>query len=217
MATLKSQLEEYLASFKSKAPLEAQDTMNSATADLKRSGIEDRALQEGQHAPDFRLSDQNGQQRSLGEFLERGSVVLTFYRGGWCPFCNLALAGMQAALEEIHAAGAQLLAVTPELPDSSLTTQERHGLEFTIMSDVGNTVAEEYGLVFTVPAELRPIYADFGIDIPSHNGDQTFRLPVPATFVIDGDGIVRYRFADADYTKRAEPQEVVAALQGAAV
>ena len=112
-------------------------------------------------------------------------------------------------LAEIESFGAQLVAVSPNLPDKSLSTAEKHDLTFEVLSDVGNHVARDFGLVFTLSEELRPIYASFGIDIPAFNGDGTFELPMPATFVIDTEGTVTYAFVDADYTKRLEPTEIV--------
>jgi len=123
------------------------------------------------------------------------------------------LVALQRELPAILAAGAQLVAVTPETPDNSLNIIEKNELAFEVLFDQGNKVAEAYGLVFELAEHLRPMYADFGLDIPAFNGDDSFRLPVPATYVIDANGVVAYHFADADYTKRLEPDKVVAALQ----
>ena len=120
---------------------------------------------------------------------------------------------MQLALPEIEALGAQLVTVSPELPDKSLTTAERNDLAFEVLSDVGNKVAREFGLVFSLAEKLRPIYASFGIDIPAYNGDDTFELPMPATYVIDTDGTILHAFVDTDYTKRLEPAEIVEILK----
>ena len=119
---------------------------------------------------------------------------------------------MQRALPEIEALGATLVTVSPQLPDNSLSTAEKLDLTFEVLSDVGNRVAREFGLVFTLPAEMRSIYVDFGIDLPATNGDQSFELPVPATYLIDRSGIIRLAFVDIDYTKRLDPEEILAAL-----
>ncbi len=116
---------------------------------------------------------------------------------------------MQLVLPEIESLGAQLVTVSPNLPDKSLSTIEKNDLAFEVLSDVGNHVARNFGLVFTLSEELRPIYASFGIDIPAFNGDDTFELPIPATYVIDTDGTITYAFVDADYTKRLEPAKIV--------
>ena len=122
---------------------------------------------------------------------------------------------MQLTLPDIEALGAQLVTVSPNLPDKSLSTAEKHALTFEVLSDVGNKIAREFGLVFTLSEELRPIYASFGIDIPAYNGDDTFELPMPATYVIDADGTIIHAFVDADYTKRLEPTDIVEILRTA--
>ena len=121
---------------------------------------------------------------------------------------------MQSKLDEFRAAGASLVAVAPTLPDQSLSTAEKNELEFPVLSDVGNKVAKQFGIVFTLPNELRPIYESFGIDIAKHNGDDTFELPCPATYVIDSSGTIQYAFVHSDYTLRAEPAEILEALNG---
>ncbi|MEO1744047.1 MAG: peroxiredoxin-like family protein, partial [Cyanobacteria bacterium J06629_9] len=119
----------------------------------------------------------------------------------------------QQLLPEFKQAGAQLVAISPELPDHSLSVTEKNELEFAVLSDVGNKVAKDYGLVFTLDPTLRPIYEKFGIDVPASNGDDSYELPMPATYVIDQSGNIRFAFADADYTKRAEPQAVLAVVK----
>ncbi len=120
---------------------------------------------------------------------------------------------MQLALPEIEALGAQLITVSPELPDKSLSTAEKNALAFEVLSDVGNKLARDFGLVFSLAEKLRPIYANFGIDIPVYNGDDTFELPMPATYVIGTDGTILHAFVDTDYTKRLEPAEIVEILK----
>lgn len=166
----------------------------------------------GAHAPDFTLPDSTGEHVSLSSLLSRGPVVLAFYRGGWCPHCSTELRAYQARLAEISSLGAALVAVSPQTPDNSLSTREKLELAFPVLSDTGNVVARSYGLVFSLPEELREIYAGFGLDLPTANGDDSFELPLPATYVIDTEGAVVWRHVDADYTKRAEPNDVIAAL-----
>ncbi|MEL6816065.1 MAG: peroxiredoxin-like family protein, partial [Cyanobacteria bacterium J06598_3] len=126
---------------------------------------------------------------------------------------NMELRALQEILPEIEAAGARLIAISPETPDNSLSTQEKNELTFDVLTDDKNTVARALGLVFALPEALRPIYSSFGIDIPAYNGDESFELPVPATYVVAPNGEIVYAFAEADYTQRAEPAEVVAALK----
>ncbi|MEM9905222.1 MAG: peroxiredoxin-like family protein [Cyanobacteria bacterium P01_D01_bin.44] len=211
--TLATEIQDYQAQFRAKVPADVQGTMGKATQDLANSGIIDRTLKVGDRIPAVTLPDATGQSFSVQAALEQGPVVLAFYRGGWCPYCNLELKALQAVLPDIQAAGAILIAIAPETPDNSLSTQEKNALTFAVLSDVGNKVSREFGLVFQLPETLRPIYKGFGIDIEAYNGDQTFELPVPATYVVAPSGEIVYAFADADYTKRAEPADVVAALK----
>jgi peroxiredoxin len=144
--------------------------------------------------------------------LNNGPVVLSFYRGGWCPFCSLELQALQGILPEIRARGASLISVSPEKPDNSLSTAEKYNLEFEVLSDQANRTAREYGLLFTVHEEMRPLYLEWGFDVPVCNGDDSWELPVPATYIIDTNGVVRAAFIDKDYTKRMEPDDIIAAL-----
>lgn len=159
------------------------------------------------------MPNATGQIVSLAEVLTRGPVVLSFYRGGWCPYCNLELQALQRHLPEIREMGASLLAVSPQTPDNSLSTAEKHQLQFDVLSDQGDQVARTYGLVFTVPPELHSIYRQWGIDIPAWNGDESWELPLPATYVIDRGGIIRSAFVNLDYTQRMEPADILRELR----
>ena len=213
MPSLAQQLSEQNAGARERIPTDTLAVMDAATDQVASSGLVDSAVGVGARAPEFTLPDAGGTKVALADLLTNGPVVLAFYRGGWCPYCNLELRALQAALPEIEAAGGSLVAISPELPDNSLSTKERLELAFTVLSDVGNEVAERYGLVFTIPEALRAVYDGFGIDLPASNGDASFRLPVPATYVLAPDGTVAWRFAHPDYTKRAEPADVVEALR----
>lgn len=213
METLTAQLKAQNDQARARLPQESLAVMDKATSTLAASGITDTSLPVGAAAPDFTLPGVNGEQVSLAKLLTDGPVVLAFYRGGWCPYCNLELRALQAALPDITAAGATLVAISPQLPDNSLSTAEKLELAFPVLSDVGNVVAREYGLVFSLPEDLRSVYDGFGIDLPAANGDQTFELPVPATFVIGRDGSVAWRFVDPDYTHRGDPADVIAAVK----
>ncbi|WP_047246151.1 peroxiredoxin-like family protein [Maribacter thermophilus] len=178
---------------------------------VEDSGVLDRALNVGDKAPDFTLKNALGKSVKLYEELKNGPVVLTWYRGGWCPYCNITLHYLQEKLPEFKKAGATLMALTPELPDNSLSTAEKHNLEFTVLSDVGNGIAKAYGVVFKLTDEVASIYQEaFGLH--GVNGDDSNELPLAATYVIDTDGVVQYAFLDADYRKRAEVSEVLAVL-----
>ena len=178
---------------------------------VKDSGILDKALNVGNKAPDFTLKNALNNSVSLYKELEKGPVVLTWYRGGWCPYCNITLRYLQEKLPEFKKVGATLLALTPELPDNSLSTSEKNHLEFSVLSDVGNKVAKEYGVVFKLTDDVASIYeAAFGLN--ETNGDASNMLPLAATYVIDKNGIVQYAFLNADYKERAESTEILSVL-----
>ncbi|WP_218079539.1 peroxiredoxin-like family protein [Anthocerotibacter panamensis] len=211
--SLTQELNNVATHIKSQIPAEALSTMGQAMAELIQSGIVDRSLKVGATVPDFTLPNAAGTPVQLSTLLAQGPVVISFYRGAWCPFCNLELHALQQALPEIQALGANLVAISPQTPDNSLTTIEKNSLTFEVLSDSGNTVARQFGIVFQLAESLRPIYANFGIDLPVFNGDTSFELPMPATYVIAPDGRVAYTFVDPDYTKRLEPAQVLEALR----
>lgn len=184
-----------------------------ATEDLVKSGQAERAIHQGQKAPDFTLPDAKGQPVRLSDLLKKGPVILTFYRGGWCPFCNLQLKSYQSHLAEIRAKGAELVAVSPQTPESTLSTAEQDALTFPVLSDVGGKVARTYGLVFKVPDDVVPIYKKFGIDLEKHNGDARHELPIPGTYLIGRDGTVLLSHVDADYKKRLPVETLLGALR----
>jgi peroxiredoxin len=167
----------------------------------------------GARAPLFTLPDARGGEVALADLLADGPGVLVFYRGAWCPYCNLQLAAFQAALADIRAAGATLVAVSPQTPDQSLTLAEQRALEFPVLSDAGNRVAGEYGLVFTSSDDATATLCDLGVELSAFNGENTNTLPAASTFVIGQDGIVRFASVSGDYRWRVGPDEVLAVLR----
>jgi peroxiredoxin len=212
-STLAQQIEEFQQNMSGRSPSDVGAALRAETERIIRSGVGAQAVKEGERAPDFALPDATGGKVQLADLLQRGPVVVTFYRGEWCPYCNLTLRAYLAVLPEITALGATLVAVSPQTPDNSLTTAEKKGLTFPVLSDVGNRVARQYGLVFALSAAARPFYTAIGSDLPAYNGDASWELPVPGTFVIASDGTVRLAFVDPDYTHRLEPAAIVAALR----
>lgn len=210
--TLKAALDQFRHEFTGKIPPEIGAAMARADSELAASGIAARALCAGAPAPDFTLTGAHGEIVTLSKLLRLGPVVVSFYRGGWCPYCNLELRALQAALPQITARGAALVAISPELPDESLSTAERNALAFPVLSDTGSRVARDWGIAFDLAEELRPIYTRFGHALPDRNGAADWVLPVPATFVIAENGIVRLAFVDTDYRNRLEPEAVLGAL-----
>ncbi|WP_423998167.1 peroxiredoxin-like family protein [Maribacter sp. IgM3_T14_3] len=175
------------------------------------SGVLENALNVNSKAPNFTLKNTLGNWFSLYEELKNAPVVLTWYRGGWCPYCNITLHYLQEKLPEIKKTGATLIAITPELPDNSLSTSEKNKLEFTVLSDVGNVVGKEYGVVYTLTNQVASIYEE-GFGLSEVNGDDSNELPLAATYVIDTDAVIQYAFLDADYTERAEVTDILEAL-----
>ncbi len=197
-------------------PMIPEDVLNlllSKTKELSETGIADKALNNGDKIPQIKLPNAHNKTINVNELLSDGPIVISFYRGGWCPYCNLELKALQNNIKEIEKAGGKLIAISPELPDNSLTTSEKHNLGFEVLSDTGNKTAKEFGLVFNLAEELRPIYKQFNFDIPKNNGEDSWSLPIPATYVINKEGVIVHSFINADYTKRMEPAEIVETLK----
>ncbi len=197
-------------------PEDVRQIMSQAMDEMLASGVVEAALGVGDSVPDFALPNAKGESVRFSELLANGPVVLSFYRGGWCPYCNLELRALQEKLPEIQDLGATLLAISPEQPDNSLSTAEKNSVSFDILSDDGNKVARQFGLVFELPAVLRPLYENFGIDLPASNGDESFTLPVPATYVVGPNRVVLECYVDMDYSTRMDPEAVLTALQAKA-
>lgn len=210
--SLKSLLDDKKADFELNADESKKKIYKEGIEAVKNSGIMDNALKVGDLAPNFTLNNALGEPVSLHEYLKKGKVILTWYRGGWCPYCNLTLHQLQLELPEFEAHGAHLLALTPELPDKSLNTSEKHSLKFEVLSDLGNEIAREYGIVFKLTDDVAEAYnKSFGMS--EYNGDESNELPLAATYIINEDGKIVYAFLDADYRNRAEPAELVEFLK----
>lgn len=210
--SLAEQLDAYKAAFVQRATPERVATMEAATADLRATGIESRALQVGAQVPDLTLPDASNQPVRLSSLWQRGPLVLIFYRGGWCPYCNLELRAWQQHLAALRQLGGQLVAVSPQTPDNSLSTAEKNELAFPVLSDSALAAATAFGVAFEMPPALVELYRGAGHDLPVLNGNGRWVLPVPATYVIDRDGRVAFAHVEADYRERAEPRDVLAAV-----
>jgi peroxiredoxin len=194
-------------------PREVVARMDRATVELVASALAERVPAVGDIAPSFTLPGATGTQVSLDRLLAWGPVVVAFYRGIWCPFCNLELRALQQALPQITGSGAELVAISVQMPDSSLTMAARHDLAFEVLSDVGGPVTRSYGLEFRIPEYLQEAYELLGHPLPTFNGTDQHCLPIPATFVVDTDRVIRFAFVDPDYTRRADPADIVATLR----
>ena len=209
---LNDRIAETVAAFMEQQTPETARIVTASFDKLAASQVAESARTVGDAAPDFSLPNAIGRPVSLSNLLGRGPVVLSFYRGGWCPFCSLELQALQAILPEIQSLGATLVGISPETPDNSLSTKQKQQLTFEILSDQGNRVARDYGLLFSVYEEMRPLYLEWGFDLPAVNGDDSWEIPVPATYVIDSGGVICAGHVDKDYTRRMEPAEILAAL-----
>ena len=209
------ELEELSREIRRTASPERLQANAQTISDLLASGLSASALREGDVAPDFSLPDARGHVVALKTLLDRGPVVISFYRGGWCPFCNLELRGLQRVLPEIAQMGASLVAISPQLPDNSLSTQEKNQLTFPVLSDVGNIEAKRFGIVFTLPTALVDANRAIGRELVEINGETgAAQLPMPATFVLDKSGVIRLAFVEEDWSKRLDPDIVIDTLRG---
>jgi peroxiredoxin len=163
----------------------------------------------GDTLPSFDLTDAVGKPVSSADLLAKGPILITFYRGSWCPFCNLALKALQKHLDEFQAKGVSLVAISPELPDTALSTREKNELKFQVLSDVGHKYARQLGIVWQMPDNLRPVFEKLGHDLITRNGDDSFEVPIPATLLVDGKGVVKKTYIEPEYTKRVEPDTVL--------
>lgn len=193
------------------------DVMHGSTTDLIKKGIEKTALQTGDTIPAYkdsnRLQNSHGTLIDIFDILKSHPIVLTFYRGSWCPYCNLTLRAYQEQLAGIQNSGAQLMAISPELSTSSLANAKKFGLQFEILADVGNLLAKQFGLAYKMPAELIAVYLELGTNIPHFNGDDSWELPVPATYIIDSRGKIIFSTINAEYLERIEPKLIISALK----
>ncbi len=209
MNALMDEIRDFQREISERVPSDVRALMAQCTAELEASGLAARAMKAGDKIPDFTLPNQTGKSRRLYDLLANGPVVLSIYRGGWCPYCNMEMRALGNIIPQLNALGATLIGMSPELPDKAIQTTLSNGAEIEVLTDIGCKVCQQLGLVFELAEQLRPIYAQFGIDIPAYNGDNSYKLPIPATFVIGTNGTVHYAFVESDYTQRMEPQEVL--------
>src|SRR5258708_38749962 len=205
--SLRDQLEELTTKLRALVPAERLAVVDRAADELKSSGTADRALKAGDSAPAFELPDGDGMIWRSAELLQRGPLVIVFYRGRWCAYCNTQLQALQEVHSQIAAAGAALVAISPQTQKHSYMTRDMHKLRFPVLSDQGNVVARKFGLVHRLSPEMQNLYESIYTKLPGYNGDQSWELPLPATFIVKTDGRVSYSRVDADWRERAEAEE----------
>ncbi len=208
-ATLKDELDERRMLMRRFVPAATQAINDRATEEFRRSGLAAKALQVGDHAPEFTLPDVNGKPVSSADLLAKGPLIVTFIRGRWCPFCCATVEIWQSKLDEVKEASATLIAVSPMSSQQGDFMRDQHKLLFPILSDKGNQVAAQFGVAYAVPEYQQALFKTVFINLPHIHGEDSWTLPLPATFVIGRDGVIRYSWADEDYTLRAEPSDVL--------
>src|SRR5437868_9213233 len=209
---LQQQIDEFIAEGASWLPTNLLQDLLRPIGQLMNSGAAENALKEGAQASDFTLPNARGNAVTLSHLLTQGPVVMTFYRGQWCPYCHLQLRAYQLALLHMQARGASLVAISPQTPDHSRALAEKLELTFALLSDMGNQVARQFGLVFTIAEAVRVAYKQVCADLLTFNGTDSWELPMAGTFLIDQSGTLRLAFVHADFTRRLDPSVVIAQL-----
>lgn len=216
--SLQVRLDAFKADFRSgkppfNAPAFVHPIMERATGELVSSGAAARALKVGDKAPTFTLNDPEGTPVSSADLLAKGPLVISFYRGVWCPYCNMELQALEAARASFEQARASLVAISPQKPANSRRSQRENKLGFPILSDPANAVAEAFGLRFALPDYLVALYKQLGNNLPLVNGDESWTLPMPGRFAVGQDGTILYAEVNPDYTQRPEPEDLLPALR----
>ena len=210
--SLRQRLDERRELMQRYVPAASLDINRRTVEELRQSGLTERILPVGAQAPEFQLPDHNGTPVSLASLLAQGPVIAVFFRGRWCPFCVAQLEALNEYLPRIQATGASLLAISPQTVKQGFFMRDQHKLGYPLLSDAGNSVARQFGLVYRVPEHQQELYARTFVNLPFINGDPSWELPLPATYVIGRDGRVLYAAADPDYTLRPEPADFLSIL-----
>jgi peroxiredoxin len=195
-------------------PPETQSIHAQAVAELKGQHLAASVLPVGAKAPSFELPDHDGKMFSSSDLLGKGRLVLCFIRGRWCPFCVGQMEAMNLVLPQIEQAGATLAAISPQTVKQSFFMHDQHKLRFPLLSDAGNRIARQFGLTYRVPQPQEAIYRRAFVNLPFTNGDESWELPIPATYILDRDATVLYASANEDYTERPEPADIIQTLLG---
>lgn len=206
-------IERTMATLRDSIPDETLARFDEATKALIKTGIGYKCLNIGDKIPIFTLNNIDNISVNIVDILARGPVVISMFRGTWCTFCSIEMRAMQRMLPDVRKLGGEIIAISPQVKTKQPAVSGECNLDFEILVDKGNKVSRKFGLTYNIPSDLRSIYLEsFGIDIPSYNGDDSFELPITATYVVSADGVIRYAFTDPDHRKRAEPSEILKAL-----
>lgn len=207
--SLAQQLEHLTAKLRSMVPDERLTTIDRAVEELKASGLADRALKAGARAPSFELPDGDGMMWRSEDLLRSGPLVIVFYRGRWCAYCNTQLVALQQVHSQLAAGGASLVAISPQTQKHSYMTRDMHRLRFPVLSDSGNQVARAFGIVYRVSPEMQRLYEGIMTKLPGYNGDTSWELPMTATYVVRRDGAIAASWVDAEWRQRPEPETIL--------
>jgi len=194
-------------------PAETQAIHAQAVAELKQRNVAENILPVGAKAASFELPDHNGKIVSSSDLLANGRLVICFIRGRWCPFCVGQMEAMNLVVPQIEQAGAALVTISPQTVKQAFFMHDQHKLRFPLLSDAGNKVARQFGLTYRVPAMQEAVYRRAFVNLPFTNGDDSWELPIPATYIVDRDGTIVYASANEDYTERPEPDDILIRLQ----
>ncbi|RTZ49853.1 AhpC/TSA family protein [Chryseobacterium arthrosphaerae] len=212
MNTLAKQIEQLNQELSSQLPQEVINAFGKSVDDLKTKNMEDRCIQPGEKMPEFLLPNATGKMIDSNDILKKGKMILAFYRGSWCPYCNLELKFLQDNLSRIKDKNAVLIAVSPQTPDHSLSMAEKNKLGFEVLSDQNNDFAKKLGIVFQLQDFVLPYYRNLGINLSEFNNNDENLLPVPAVFVVDQDRRIIFKYLDVNYMNRVDVEELIQAL-----
>jgi len=210
--TLQDQLDGFKAQFKKMAPEGAFETFARSTQELIDSGQAERALKAGDTVPDFVLTDSDRNEVALKDLLAKGPVIMTFYRGVWCPYCNIELKALEAVADDIRARGATLVAISMQGAADSEKSQKDNGLSFPILTDKNGELANKLGIRWALQDYVVPFHDGFGVHLPAIHGDGEWNLPMPARYIVDTSGNIAYAEVNPDYTRRPEPADLFPVL-----
>ncbi|MGB8196212.1 MAG: peroxiredoxin-like family protein [Acidimicrobiales bacterium] len=211
--TIREQSEKMKVAAAERLPADVLEVFDRSIADLVHEGVPSDVVAVGDTLASFTLSDATGAPRTLDEIVQEGPAVIVFYRGGWCPYCNLALRTYQRELlPELQSIGVRLVAISPQTPDQSLSTVEKAELDFTVLSDPGSRVAKSVGIVFQQADDVLEAQRELGLDLAAVNAEASTELPRPTVLIVDQDRVVRFVDVQPDYTARTEVADILAAL-----
>ena len=212
MSDLATQIQQFNIELAAKVPQEVLEAFRKSIEDLKTKNIEEKSIKIGETIPNFSLKNAKNEVVNSSDILKNGKMIIAFYRGSWCPYCNLELKALQEKISEFKEKNATLVAISPQSPDNSLTVIEKHHLTFEVLTDKDNVFAKQLGIVFELQDFVLPYYHALGIDLSSFNKNADNSLPIPAVFVVNESSKIIYKFADANYMNRIDIDELLKTL-----